>query len=329
MSFPCPLCDYTFTQKSKLENHLSRKKPCTPDPSEDQLKLYREAIDKYKLQIGRTFKCRQCDYESYRKDLIISHQESGACPQIYTDNSDSDNNDTSAITKCAKVSNKSIITPMKKPNQNISTELDEFKQTISTEFNEFKQKILSLQNQQRITNHHNTINNNDFHNHNNVNVVCIDSTDNLLRLLDCSMGRKKAIQFVKDKALVLDVTSDCYILECAYMTDSEGDAIDIPPVRFTNNKCNEVEYESKTGHKIESLATFMEMLANLLKDCYSQTMVCIENLKKKGNKDIPLDTYEITQWSKHQNNLMDNKYLKKLANQTQLIAKPTKFKVAK
>jgi len=156
---------------------------------------------------------------------------------------------------------------------------------------------------------------------NNSNIIYIDPTDDLFQMVCYSMGRKLAIDFVRNSALTPDIEGDLRILDQSYMINDYGDKVTIFPVMFTNSKCNAVVYTSRIrGIKTESLSSFKNMIASLLSNCYSNIFSRLTHPDR--NKATALDDHEITLWLQHQDNLMNDEYKQKIIDNMTIIERP-------
>jgi len=295
MSFPCPLCDHTFSRKGKLEDHLNRAKPCVEKPTGEQTKALNEIINKYNLKVNQTYPCDGCTAIFHRKDTLSYHKKTGTCPN------DKVNNQSSSTTIITASGNN--VSAQGKDEQMRALE------SLQQQMKYIQDSVNLLMKQNYLTNR------------NDLNVVYIDPIDNLLKKMMRIMGHSSAINFIRNSALTISHIGDALILNKVYMTAEDGYDITIPPVRFIDSDCTKVEYMSRTnGHKIESLTSFMDMLSILLRACYSETKSILNDMANRGRTDANLDLYEIEIWSKHQSNLTDDKYKKKLSKHLTLIA---------
>jgi len=287
-NYDCPLCEHPFKSRVALEKHLNRVKMCIETLTDEQKRLLDEVVKKFNIKLDSKYDCDGCDYIAKNKDNLIKHQKAGVCQKYRKDETP-----TSDRTLLKDLITETIKEDM--VHRNIDERLDQLSRRISTF--ETRQSTTA-----------------------NSYIVYIDSSDSLIKKLITQMGLKQAIEFVRTSALTLDPSSDSRLLDRAYMVDDYGDRISRPPVQYTNTTDIDVEYMSQlSGKKVRSLTSFMDMLAELLIDCYSQTLSLISELINKGKSDLSLDATEIAIWSKHQRNLMDNKYKKKLAKRITLM----------
>jgi len=312
--FPCPLCDHIFTQRIQLERHLNRSVPCVTTPTQEQAKKLRETIAKYTLRLGKSFKCNGCDYESTRSDSLKRHIESGSCPLIYKEESEPDQDDTpNNITTEPKPSSKQVINqPM--TDSDVNQRLRDLEQHISS----ISQSVRNLETCPKVSN-----------NYNNFNVVCVDPTKDLMRELADRMTFRKALNFIKDCALVLDASSDSHLLERIYMTDLWDVPIPIVPIRFKNSKGLEVEYIGPENIRItETTISFRNKLIDSLKDCYSKAYSLVQLFRDRVGK-FPYDNFDDSDmiiWGQHMANLTDDKYKNKVIKKLSFLSQSNQLK---
>jgi len=309
MGFDCPLCNHVFSGRSALENHLNRLNCCVSSPlTEEQQERLDEVIVTYDIKIIKPLLCDGCDFRTNRAYNLKRHKESGTCSNFKNSANIKKKNDN----QVAKVNDLNKL-------MDIVSSLSQRMEATESRIGATESRIEATENRPNHVHNNNT--------GNSFNVMCIDSTDNLLQMLTTRMGRRGAIELTKQSALTMSVESDSRLLDHAYMTDEDNNEITTPPATFTSSKETEVEYESRIhGHKTENIVTFADMLSSLIKNCYSEALsIIIDDRDHKQSKTYGgLDDYEIGLWAQHQAKLTDNKYKKNILKHTALIAKKPK-----
>lgn len=141
---------------------------------------------------------------------------------------------------------------------------------------------------------------------NNLKVVCIGSSDNLLDMLSEDIGFDRALEFIKDCALS-SLNGDCKLLEKIYQTESNES------IKYTDNKRTTLEYYDHNQKKITEKGNVLgRLLANSLQSSYLKGINFL--VKEKTNKDKKIEDHDIQTWNAHIYLLSDQRYQKTLVS---------------
>jgi uncharacterized C2H2 Zn-finger protein len=126
---------------------------------------------------------------------------------------------------------------------------------------EFNQKIAEVQQKQEASSSPIVYNNNQ-----NLNVMCLNPSDNLLDILTQQISLPNALAYVKNCALGR-LASDCRILERMYLPEGKRPAL----MYHGKSKTQFVYYNEKNERVIETnLAVMAKKLADILQRSYSK-----------------------------------------------------------
>ncbi len=159
-------------------------------------------------------------------------------------------------------------------------------------------------------------------NNNNLQVMCLNTKDNLLDILTEREGLPNALTYIKGCALAR-LAGDCRILEKAYKLES-----DQPAIMYANkSKTQYVYYDDRQRRTIESNSKVMaKKLADILQRSYLKGMQSFRtNLLEEERDDYvapilsyasdqmpELEPYDLHTWNAHIHELRDEKYQKKV-----------------
>jgi hypothetical protein len=159
-------------------------------------------------------------------------------------------------------------------------------------------------------------------NNNNLQVMCLNTKDNLLDILASREGLPNALTYIKGCALAR-LAGDCRILEKAYKLESEK-----PAIMYANkSKTQYVYYDERQRRTIESNSKVMaKKLADILQRSYLKGMESFRTdlLGEEREDYVPpvttypfeqmpeLEPYDMQAWNAHIHELRDEKYQKKV-----------------
>jgi uncharacterized C2H2 Zn-finger protein len=155
----------------------------------------------------------------------------------------------------------------------------------------------------------------------NLNIVCLGSSDNLLDILASSEGLPNALTYIKGCALSR-IAGDCRILERVYKLDTEKAAL----MYVTKSKTKFVYYDERQRRTVETNSKVMaKKLADIVQRSYLKGMESLktdllgnmresdDSISQEIRDQLPeLAPYDIQIWNAHIHELADEKYQKKL-----------------
>ncbi len=151
-------------------------------------------------------------------------------------------------------------------------------------------------------------------NNQNLNILCLGKSDNLLDMLSSTEGLANALTYMKDCVLA-QLAGDCRILERVYKLETEQAAI----MYVNKSKTKFQYYDERQRLTTESSATMAKKIAGILQRSYLKggqafkTDILGEQREGLTYEKMPeLEAYDSHLWNEHVQRLADDKYQKKL-----------------
>ena len=292
--YQCQLCLMSFSSLQRLESHLERKHKCDPTLNKE----------KFRTELKQPNICQYCLKTFARKDSLTEHIKKNRC----------------VVLKNQLIVNKQNFPDLKEEMAQIKPQLNEKNKLIANKQNfsdlkDLKEEMAQIKHQlNEKSKEIEELKTKSANITNNLQIVCISSTDNYLDILTQQLGNfDKALEYIKDCALS-EIMGDCKLIEKIYLSNDENK---ISSLYYVDKSRTKIQYyDEKKNKVIDNKESFGRKLANNLQNSYLKGVnhLLNNNLNNRLCPNKFLEEYDIQLWNQHIYELSNVIYQKKIIN---------------